>query len=88
MGEADFWKDQESAQKTLQRRKRVESDLGLLKRLRTQEDDTRVLVEWLEAGEDVGKDLGSGSRDTGGGPRSGRVPEDARRASTTAPTRS
>jgi peptide chain release factor 2 len=57
MGEADFWKDQESAQKMLQRRKRVESDLGLLKRLRTQEEDTRVLVEWLEAGEDVGKDL-------------------------------
>jgi peptide chain release factor 2 len=41
----------------LQRRKRVEGDLDLLKRLRTQEDDTRVLVEWLQAGEDVGKDL-------------------------------
>ena len=41
----------------LQRRKRVEGDLDLLKRLRAQEDDTRVLVEWLHAGEDVGKDL-------------------------------
>ena len=57
MGAEDFWKDQEAAQKMLQRRKRLEGDLGLLKRLRTQEDDARVLVEWLEAGEDVEKDL-------------------------------
>jgi peptide chain release factor 2 len=41
----------------LQRRKRLEGDLGLLARLRTQEDDARVLVEWLEGGEDVEKDL-------------------------------
>jgi peptide chain release factor 2 len=57
MAGGDFWKDQESAQKVLQRRKRIESDLALLKRLRTQEDDTRVLVEWLQGGEDVGADL-------------------------------
>jgi peptide chain release factor 2 len=57
MAGPDFWKDQEAAQKVLQRRKRVEGDLDLLKRLRTQEDDTRVLVEWGQAGEDVGKDL-------------------------------
>jgi peptide chain release factor 2 len=57
MAAEDFWKDQEAAQKLLQRRKRLEGDLGLLKRLRTQEDDTRVLVEWLAAGEDVRKDL-------------------------------
>jgi peptide chain release factor 2 len=50
---ADFWGNPESAQRVLQRRKRVESDLAFLKRLRTQEDDTRVLVEWIEAGEDV-----------------------------------
>jgi peptide chain release factor 2 len=43
----------------LQRRKRVEGDLDLLKRLRGQEDDTRVLVEWLQAGEDVAKELES-----------------------------
>jgi len=55
---ADFWKDQSRAQKVLQRRKRVESDLGLLKRLGSQEDDTRVLVEWLDGGEDVSEDLG------------------------------
>ena len=54
---AEFWKDQEGAQKVLQRRKRVEEDLNLLKRLQTQEDDTRVLVEWLQAGEDVSRDL-------------------------------
>jgi peptide chain release factor 2 len=35
----------------------VEGDLDLLKRLRTQEDDTRVLVEWLQSGEDVAADL-------------------------------
>jgi peptide chain release factor 2 len=57
MGGADFWKDQEAAQKVMQRRKRVEGDLELLRRLRTQEDDTRVLLEWLEAGEDVAGDL-------------------------------
>jgi peptide chain release factor 2 len=57
MTAADFWSDQAAAQKLLQRRKRVESDLDLLSRLRAREDDTRVLVEWLEAGEDVEKDL-------------------------------
>ena len=59
MAGPEFWKDQEGAQKVLQRRKRVEGDLDLLKRLRTQEDDTRVLVEWLKAGEDVARDLPS-----------------------------
>ncbi len=41
----------------MQRRKRIEAELDLLKRLRTQEDDAKVLVDWLEAGEDVAKDL-------------------------------
>jgi peptide chain release factor 2 len=59
MSAPEFWKDQEAAQKVLQRRKRVEGDLGLLKRLKTQEDDARVLVEWLAAGEDVEKELGA-----------------------------
>jgi peptide chain release factor 2 len=57
MAEPSFWGDQAAAQKVLQRRKRVEADLELLKRLRGQEDDARVLVDWLEAGEDVGKDV-------------------------------
>jgi peptide chain release factor 2 len=59
MTAGDFWSDQQAAQKVLQRRKRVEGDLDLLKRLRGREDDTRVLLEWLEAGEDVQKDLGT-----------------------------
>ena len=57
MAAPEFWKDQEAAQKVLQRRKRVEGDLDLLKRLRGQEDDTRVLVKWLQAGEDVAGEL-------------------------------
>ncbi len=57
MSAEDFWRDQETAQKTLQRRKRLEADLDLLRRLRAQEDDSRVLLDWLEAGEDVGDDL-------------------------------
>jgi len=57
MAGADFWNDKAAAQKVLQRRKRVESDLDLLKRLGTQEDDTRVLIEWLASGEDVEEDL-------------------------------
>jgi peptide chain release factor 2 len=59
MGAADFWSDQAGAQKLLQRRKRLEGDRELLKKLRQREDDARVLVEWLEAGEDVLKDLQS-----------------------------
>jgi peptide chain release factor 2 len=57
MAAPDFWSNQESAQKVLQRRKRLEADLGFLKRLRTQEDDTRVLLEWAAGGEDVAADL-------------------------------
>jgi peptide chain release factor 2 len=62
MADPEFWKDQAAAQKVLQRRKRVEADLDLLKRLRTQEDDTRVLVEWLESGEDVEGELDAALR--------------------------
>jgi peptide chain release factor 2 len=57
MAAAEFWKDQASAQKVMQRRKRVEADLELLKRMGAQEDDAKVLVEWMESGEDVEKDL-------------------------------
>jgi peptide chain release factor 2 len=57
MAGADFWKDQGEAQKVLQRRKRLDADLELVKRLGSQEDDTRVLVEWLGNGEDVAADL-------------------------------
>jgi peptide chain release factor 2 len=57
MADTDFWKDRPAAQKLLQRRKRLEGDLAVLKRLRTQEDDAKVLVDWLKAGEDVAADL-------------------------------
>ena len=58
MADPDFWKDQRAAQKLMQRRKGIEAQLGLLKRLKTQEEDAQVLVEWLANGEDVQKDLG------------------------------
>ena len=57
MAEPSFWGDQAVAQKVLQRRKRIESDRELLKRLRGQEDDAKVLIDWLAAGEDVAADL-------------------------------
>jgi peptide chain release factor 2 len=57
MAAAEFWKDQGAAQKVLQRRKRLEGDLALLKRLQSQEDDARVLMEWMDGGEDVARDL-------------------------------
>ena len=57
MSEPAFWNDQKAAQTVMQRRKRLEADLELLKRLKTQEDDAKVLEEWLAGGEDVTKDL-------------------------------
>ena len=57
MSAPDFWQDPQGAQRMLQRRKRLEGDLEFLKRLRSQEDDARVFAEWMDAGEDVEKDL-------------------------------
>jgi peptide chain release factor 2 len=57
MAEAGFWSDQAAAQKAMQRRKQIEADLELLKRLRAQEDDAQVLADWLAAGEDVATDF-------------------------------
>ena len=57
MAGADFWKDQRQAQKVQKRRKRIEADLELLKRLRQQEDDARVLAEWHAGGEPVEADF-------------------------------
>src|SRR5574342_200595 len=57
MADPGFWGDQARAQKVLQRRKRLESDLALLKRLNTQQDDAPVLADWLEGGEDVAADF-------------------------------
>jgi len=57
MADPGFWGDQAKAQRVLQRRKRLEADLELLKRLRSQEDDAKVLAEWLDGGEDVAADF-------------------------------
>ena len=57
MADPGFWGDPQAAQKVLQRRKRIEADLDLLKRLRGQEDDAKVLADWLESGEDVAGDF-------------------------------
>ncbi len=53
----DFWKDQASAQKILQRRKSVEGDRALAESLRRQTDDLSVLVDWARQGEDVAVDF-------------------------------
>jgi peptide chain release factor 2 len=57
MADPGLWNDQKAAQKLLQRRKRVDGDLELLKRLKGQQDDAQVLADWLAGGEDVAKDF-------------------------------
>ncbi|HEY2434033.1 MAG TPA: peptide chain release factor 2 [Vicinamibacterales bacterium] len=56
----DFWKEPAAAQKILQRRKALEGDVSLSQSLQRRVDDLAVLVEWLQAGEDVLADLASG----------------------------
>ncbi|HEY7450284.1 MAG TPA: peptide chain release factor 2 [Vicinamibacterales bacterium] len=51
VAEPDFWKDQESAQRLLQRRRRLEEDRELVAGLRRRSDDLAVLVEWAEQGD-------------------------------------
>jgi peptide chain release factor 2 len=60
VSDADFWKDQAEAQKTLQRRRRLQDDLDLGASLKKQQDDLSVLVEWAQGGEDVTSDLVAG----------------------------
>jgi peptide chain release factor 2 len=57
VSEPDFWKDQEAAQKLLQRRRRLEEDKDLSDSLKRRVDDLAVLAEWAEAGESVTDDL-------------------------------
>jgi peptide chain release factor 2 len=57
MTSPELWNDQDAAQQILRRRKRLETDMGFLKRLRGKEEDSKVLVDWLESGEDVAADL-------------------------------
>jgi peptide chain release factor 2 len=56
----DFWKDQATAQKVLQRRRRLEDDKTLATSLRKQADDLGVLVDWARQGESVEADLAKG----------------------------
>jgi len=56
----DFWKDQGTAQKTLQRRRRLEQDHALAIQLRRQSDDLAVLVDWARQGEPVIEDAERG----------------------------
>ena len=60
VGAPDFWKDQAAAQKTLQRRRRLEDDRSLAEALRRQTDDLGVLFDWARQGEDVLEDLQRG----------------------------
>jgi len=61
----DFWKDQATAQRTLQKRRRLEEDLALASALRRQTDDLAVLVDWARQGEDVLSDVERGLGDFG-----------------------
>jgi peptide chain release factor 2 len=60
VSDPDFWKDQASAQKLLQRRRRLEEDRNMSESLRRRVDDLAVLVEWSQAGEPVAEDLARG----------------------------
>ncbi|HUF46277.1 MAG TPA: peptide chain release factor 2 [Vicinamibacterales bacterium] len=57
VAEPGFWKDQASAQKTLQRRRRADDARTLVRALRQQVDDLAVLLDWARQGEAVGSDL-------------------------------
>ena len=57
MAGPDFWKDQDGAQKVMQRRRRLEDEVDLSQQLKTRVDDLAVLVEWAQAGEPVLEDL-------------------------------
>jgi peptide chain release factor 2 len=56
----DFWSNQAGAQKTLQRRRRVEEDLALITDLGKRSEDLGVLIEWAGQGEDVLAELTGG----------------------------
>ncbi|MDO8793078.1 MAG: peptide chain release factor 2 [Vicinamibacterales bacterium] len=56
----DFWKDQEKAQKTMQRRRQIEEEVSLAASLGSRVDDVGVLIEWAQGGEDVEADLARG----------------------------
>ena len=46
IADPSFWSNQAEAQKVMQRRRRVEDDLTLLRSLQRRSDDLTVLLEW------------------------------------------
>jgi peptide chain release factor 2 len=57
VGAPGFWNDQASAQKVMQRRRRLDDELTLRESLKRRVDDLDVLIEWAGGGEEVGDDL-------------------------------
>ena len=55
----DFWKDADTAQQVLRRRRRLQDDRDLAESLRQKAGDLEVLVDWAGQGEEVGDDLQS-----------------------------
>ena len=55
--EPGFWNDQRRAQKVQRKRKKIESNLALVRRVNSQEGDVSVLQEWLSGGEKVEAEL-------------------------------
>jgi peptide chain release factor 2 len=53
----DFWKDQAAAQKTLQRRRRLDDERAMAASIRKQAEDLAVLLDWAKQGEDVSAEL-------------------------------
>jgi peptide chain release factor 2 len=60
IADPSFWNNQAEAQKVMQRRRRVEDDLTLLRSLQRRSDDLSVLREWADGGEDVTADFAKG----------------------------
>ncbi|MCX6543590.1 MAG: peptide chain release factor 2 [Acidobacteria bacterium] len=60
ISQPEFWNDQAEAQRTLQRRKRLQDEVDLIDSLTRQQDDLGVLVEWAQGGEDVTTEIAAG----------------------------
>ena len=60
VSEPDFWKDNDRAQRILQRRRRLDDDRTIAASVRSQTDDLAVLIDWGRQGENVSADLTAG----------------------------
>ncbi len=63
MASPDFWKDQASAQRVMQRQRQIEDENKVRASLAQRLDDLSVLVEWADAGEVVTDDFERGLND-------------------------